>query len=128
MADSATGIKMPAEAYPHPGESTSRLSLIGRPIDAITNSQRTTGARVAVSNTILVTISAAVGFFMVVGTDAAFLLLLYLDRHMSVGSMVVWELFFAAVWVAVSFVMYRILVFVRFAPFRGAKHHERHQC
>ncbi|KAK2024141.1 hypothetical protein LX32DRAFT_599356, partial [Colletotrichum zoysiae] len=127
-ADSRTGIKMPAEAYPHHGEKIRHLSIDSRPLDAIKQGQRTTGARIAVSNTILIGISAAIGFFMVTGTDVALLLLLYLDRQMPIGYMLAWELFFAASWVIVSFIMYKVLVFVKFAPFRGAKHSERHQC
>ncbi|KAK1965207.1 hypothetical protein LY78DRAFT_658536 [Colletotrichum sublineola] len=119
---------MSTEAYPYRDENTRQSSINSRPIDTITNSQRTTTTRVAVSNTILICISAAIGFMMVSGTDVALLLLFYLDRHMPIGYMLAWELFFGASWFVVSWIMYKLLIFVKFAPFRGAKHTERHQC
>ncbi|KAK1572993.1 uncharacterized protein LY79DRAFT_594202 [Colletotrichum navitas] len=128
MADSKTRAKMSAEAYPYRDEKTCHLSIDSRPIDTVTYSQRTTTTRIAVSNTILIGISAAIGFMMVAGTDVALWLLLYLDRQMPISYMLAWELLFVASWVIVSWIMYRILVFVKFAPFRGAKHSERHQC
>ncbi|EFQ36221.1 hypothetical protein CGRA01v4_04656 [Colletotrichum graminicola] len=128
MADSKTSVKMSAEAYPYRDEKTRHLSIDNRPIDTVTYRQRTTTTRVAVSNTILIGISAAIGFMMVTGTDVALWLLLYLDRKMPITYMLAWELFFVASWAIVSWIMYKILVFVKFAPFRGAKHSERHQC
>ncbi|KAK1975922.1 hypothetical protein LZ30DRAFT_806982 [Colletotrichum cereale] len=128
MADPGTRINMFAEAYPYRDANTRPLSISSRPIDIITNGPSTTRARVAVSNTILIGISAAIGFMMVAGTDVALLLLFYLDRQMPVSYMLAWELFFGASWALVSWIMYKLLVFVKFAPFRGAKHNERHQC
>ncbi|GKT82604.1 hypothetical protein Ct61P_00454 [Colletotrichum tofieldiae] len=115
-------------AYPYRGDDTRQLSINSRAVDIIANDPRTTRTRVAVSNTILIGISAAIGFMMVAGTDVALFLVFYLNRPMPFDYMLAWEVLFVGTWAISSWIMYKLLVFVKFAPFRGAKHNERHQC
>ncbi|CCF38799.1 hypothetical protein CH063_09797 [Colletotrichum higginsianum] len=129
MTSCTTRIKMATEAFPCSSSGDARQHPINsRSFDIITNDTRTTGARVAVSNTILIGISAAIGFATVAGSDVALLLLLYLDRPIPISHLLAWELMFMGTWILATWIIYRLLVFVKFAPFRGAKHNERHQC
>ncbi|OHW99799.1 hypothetical protein CSPAE12_01509 [Colletotrichum incanum] len=128
MAGCTTRTRKFTEANSYRGDDTRQFSINSRAVDIITSDPRTTRTRVAISNTILIGISAAIGFMIVAGTDVALLLLFYLNRPMPFGYMLAWELLFAGTWVLASWILYKLLVFVKFAPFRGVKHNERHQC
>ncbi|GJC91604.1 hypothetical protein ColKHC_00430 [Colletotrichum higginsianum] len=112
MTSCTTRIKMATEAFPCSSSGDARQHPIN----------------IAVSNTILIGISAAIGFATVAGSDVALLLLLYLDRPIPISHLLAWELMFMGTWILATWIIYRLLVFVKFAPFRGAKHNERHQC
>ncbi|KAJ0166132.1 hypothetical protein CTA2_8549 [Colletotrichum tanaceti] len=131
MASCTTRIKMPTEAYPYSSSDAHRhqpVTVNSRSSDIVAKDAGTTRARVAVSNTVLVGISAVIGFVTVAGSDVALLLLLYLDRPIPISHLLAWELMFMGTWILATWIIYRLLVFVKFAPFRGAKHNERHQC
>lgn len=145
MASYASSNVPTAESYPFGGNGARQPLMDNRAWNSIFHESQTNTPRKAVSIMTLICLSTVMGFIMAVAIvmgsfsyavhwdvipeevweyyeDQDFSWsfrnqVIWLDAHD-----IFWWLVFTAVWMLSTMIMYRVFLYVRFAPFREAKH------